>query len=193
MFKKRIFVFGIILLVLLYFSILNQKFTLSSKINIYIPNLEDFKEEGIYKNKEGSTVHIEAENDKVLLKMRISKKIDKESAEEYMNYQLNMLNSTFEPIKSPYPGRITRERVCSEEFKLVKVNKDNSSSTYYLLYSTNRYSYGTCSWDSIRYRVIFLFRYCENKKELYQVEMFIPVDEFNESYEKMAEKVRCKN
>lgn len=146
----------------------------------------------IYEDEEGLIKNIEAKKGNTLIKIKYINGIEKEASEDYKNYQLNLLNSVFEPIESPYPGRITRERVCSEEFKPVKVNKNDPDSAYYLMYSINRYSYGACSWDSINYKVIFLFRYCENKKELYQVEFFIPLNEFNESHTKMAEKIRCK-
>ena len=91
-----------------------------SKINIYIPDIKDFKDIYIDKNEESSIIYIEAQKDEILLKIRIAKITTKDAAKEYMDYQLNMINSTYEPIKSPYPGRITRERVCPEELKPLK-------------------------------------------------------------------------
>lgn len=192
--KKEILTIGTVLLILIVISILYQNtipFSKKAVINIFIPSINDFKIVDTYKTKEDLVTYIEAKKDEILLKIRIAKITDEYLAKEYMNYHLNMINSTYEPIKSPYPGSITRERACPEELKLIKVD-DNFNSTYYLIYSTNRYSYGACSWDSVKYRVVLLFRYCEYKKELYQVEIFIPVDESNESYLEMAEKIKCK-
>lgn len=193
--KNIIKFFIIILLVLLSATIIYQKineFSLKKDINIDIQNIDKFKLVDIYKNEDDTITNIEAKKGNAIIKIKYIKEIDKESSEEYKDYQLEMLNSVYEPIKSPYPGRITREIVCPEELKPVEVNNNDTNSQYYIMYSTSRYSYGACSWDSIKYRVIFLFRYCENKKELYQVEFFVPLKEFNKSYEKMAESIRCK-
>lgn len=193
--KNKIKIFGAVLLVLLSSMVLYQKisiFSLKTDLNIDIPNIDNLKLIGIYGDEIDTIKNIEAKENNISLNIKYIKGMDKEASEDYKNYQLNIINSMFKPIRSPYPGMVTRKIVCSEEFKPFEINSAYPNSTYYLMYSTDRYSYGSCSWDSIKYRVIFLFRYCENRKELYQVEIFVPVDEFNGSYTKMAEKIRCK-
>ena len=162
-------------------------------INIYkaIPNFKYFNLISNSKSDDGLIETIELKKDNVIIKIKSIKKIENGTSEDYKNYKLNMINSTFETIKSPYPGRISLDIVCPEEFKLSRVNTPDPDSTYYIIYATSRYSYGACSWDSIEYRVILLFRYCEDRKELHQVEFFIPIDKFNASYLEMAEKIKC--
>ena len=192
---KIIKVFVVVFIVLLSIIILYKNiniFLLKTNLNIDIPNIKNFNWAYNSNNQDNSIEIIELRRNTTFIKISKINDVGKESSEYYINYQLTMINSVFELKTSPYPGIITREIVCPEELKPVEVNTTELNSTYYLMYSTNRYSYGACSWDSIKYRVIFLFRYCENKKELYQLEIFVPVDEFNENYEKMAENIRCK-
>jgi len=193
--KNKIVIFGAVLLVLLFTLLFYLKFQivlLGINMGIDIPNINNFKVTDNYKGEKGEWYAIEAKKDSIIIRIKSIKSIGKEASEEYKNYQLKMINSVFEPIKSPYPGRITREIVCPEELKPIEVNTADFNSAYYLLYSTDRHSYGACSWDSVKYRVIFLFRYCEKNKELYQVELFIPIGEFNDNYTKMAGKIRCR-
>ena len=191
--RNKTLIFWVVLFVLLFSLAFYSKINIySNDLNIHILGISDFKLMDTYENEGGTIINIESKKDNALIKIRYIKEIEKEASDEYKYYQLKIINSVFEPVKSPYPDRITQERICLDQFKPIKVDKGDTNSTYYLMYSTGRYSYGACSWDSINYKVIFLFRYCEAKKELYQVEIFVPVDEFNENYTKMAENISCK-
>lgn len=190
--KSKLKFLIIVFLILLFTYIFYQKIELYPPKNIDIVNTYGFKLTDSHVSEDEKIYDIEARKNNIFTKIKIIKDIGEKASDGYQDYQLKMINSIFEPLKTPYPSMVTNERICPEEFKPLKVNKNNTNSTYYLMYSTNRYSYGACSWDSVKYRVILLFRYCENDKELYRIELFIPIDDFNESYTKMAEKIRCK-
>ena len=62
---------------------------------------------------------------------------------------------------------------------------------YYLLYATERLTYGACSWDLISYRVIMYFAFCEADNSFYQIELFIPAGQDTAHYEKSLKSVMC--
>lgn len=54
-------------------------------------------------------------------------------------------------------------------------------SFYYILYANDRFTYGVCSDDLVKYRAIFYLVHCKQSNELYQIELFISPEEFTHS------------
>lgn len=99
------------------------------------------------------------------------------------------INTLYREIHSPYPGQISNKIGCSDEFTPIKFN--NTPYDYYQIYASDRLTYGVCSWDLVKYKSILYFYYCEDNKELFQLELFINTSKNLEDYTDNLKKLRC--
>ena len=113
---------------------------------------------------------------------------DPSFSEQRINEKVFIINSLYKTILSPYPGQISHQIQCTDEFKPVEVSKKT-----YLLYAGSRFTYGVCSWDLIKYRALMHFIYCPKQNKLYQIELFIPLEEYYENYADKLIETSCKN
>ena len=47
--------------------------------------------------------------------------VDEEYFQEYIKYEVNLMNSIYEPIPSPYPGRVSNQLICPDDLKSMRV------------------------------------------------------------------------
>lgn len=128
-------------------------------------------------------------NKDVILKVTAFNDIGEEQASNYISSKLFVINSLYREINSPYPGQLSNRIECAEEFKPATV--ENSPFDYYLIYATGRFTYGACSWDLIAYRIILYFLHCEEENTLYQIELFVPVDDYAADHENSLKTLDC--
>ena len=112
-----------------------------------------------------------------------------EKADNYVSDKMFVIRTLYREIHSPYPGPLSNTIECAEEFKPERM--EHPPFDYYLLYATERLTYGACSWDLISYRVIMYFAFCEADNSFYQIELFIPAGQDTAHYEKSLKSVMC--
>ena len=129
------------------------------------------------------------QDDGAILTILANKNAEKEIATKLVEDKTIILESQYEIRDAPYPGEITKEVVCPEEFKPVKnVINNKNSLVNYQLYSTKSLTYGACAKDLIIYKAFLGFFYCDGKG-LFQIEFFVPInyeEEFNETFKKIS-------
>ena len=123
-----------------------------------------------------------------ILKIKKYADISEKNVNDYINERLFFLNSLYREINSPYPGQLSNKVKCGDEFTPIEV--DNAPYNYFILYATERLTYGACSWDLIEYRSSLFFQYCENDG-LYFIELFFPVEADSEQYESQLKQLSC--
>lgn len=99
-----------------------------------------------------------------------------EEAESYVSLQRSLVESLFKDGISPYPGQISGTIQCADAY-LPHVDESrtaNSLKVTYLLYATERLTFGACADDLIAYRALLSYSYCSGKKELYEIRHFTP-------------------
>jgi len=136
---------------------------------------------------------LSTDNSKII-KIRRFSNIDNKTFISYVQDKFLQLNSLFVSTPSPYFGIITQKIECPDEFK-PKINKtitsDQNEVTYYILYTSERFTYGVCSKDLIKYKTLFTFVYCSDKKDLYQVEIFDPPNELDNNLIEIISSFKC--
>ncbi len=133
-------------------------------------------------------------NKNKIIRLEILTNIDEKTSEDYIRNKKYITDSLFLNIATPYPDFITNTLECPERFKpeVKKIKIDAFETTYYEIFATNRLIYGACAEDLIKYKAILTWIYCEKGKSLFQVELFMPKDEFKEDYTGFIKSFECK-
>lgn len=121
-----------------------------------------------------SFTKLTATDQKHIVKVAYTSHIISAQAKQYIDENLFSIDSLYQTTQSPYPDVITRTIECPTKFKPV-FNKTETSiqdSFYYVLYANDRFAYGICSEDLIKYHAVFSIVYCKSEGELYKLEVF---------------------
>lgn len=165
---KRIGILSFLAIILLGFYYFNK--TLPGKLFIsgVKMNSSGFKLTDSYSQKVGTNDirWTEAENGSVKL---IIGKAKPESKEKYISDRILSLESLFEPNTSPYPEVITNTIVCGQEFK--PVESDTGTGKIFKLYAGERFDYGICAGDLIKYDSIYGIFDC-GQKGVFEIKLF---------------------
>lgn len=185
--KKTLIIFSIIailfLVVFLKKDSNDSPDALLKKKGISLEDIQGFKIEA--KDKEKLTL----KNENEVLRINFIKNMDEKKAKQYGEGQLALIESQYEPQPVPYPEFITNSKDCAEKFKPVK--KEYAFGDYELLFAGERFSFGACSDDLIKYKASLGYFYCEKRKTLYKLEYFIPKEESTEKLENLTRSFRC--
>ena len=105
-------------------------------------------------------------------------------SEKLINTSTLTIQSLYDTTASSYPGMISNEIICDSRFipeqKLIEDKK--RKLTYFVLYLSDRLSYGACTDDLTSYKGIMAWTHCEEKRELRQFEFISPKTSFQEHY-----------
>lgn len=123
---------------------------------------------------------IVAQKKERVIKVEVIKNIDAQRADRYIKERQYIIESLYSRIPSPYPGMVSKIIECSDEFKpkIIDLKIESRNIPVYLLFSTPRFTYGACADELIKYRGVLVFVYSEGDKILYQIEIFIPKQDF---------------
>jgi len=187
----------IVIIFLIYFLNTDSK-SLSSQFsswNIYAKHIENFvieteKTESVYNS---DIIDLTAKNAEQILRVRKITNSPEDGAANYINDKKTQLESIFDPYRSPYFEILTNKIVCPEEFNPIyrESTNINNKVIYYILYANERFTYGVCSEDLIKYRAVVAFTYCKNTKDIYHLEYFIPNQEYTETAEETIRSFSC--
>ena len=110
-------------------------------------------------------------------------------AENRINDKMFVINSMYRDISSPYSGTLSNRIECEDEFKPKKIK--NEPFDYYLIFATDRMTYGACSKDLIKYQAIMFFLFCEKSKNFFQIELYVPLNEDIVVFENELKDLSC--
>ena len=186
-----ILIFLIIFFFIFYSNFIHEKQpdNLNSVFNNIGISIKGFENFNLIENKNNRIV---AHYDEAILTVLSIENIKKELARKFVNDKIAVLEAQYDIRDAPYPGDITRNVVCPEQFKPIKdAIKNEHSLVNYLLYSTKSLAYGVCVRDLVSYKSFLSFFYCDNKG-LFQIEFFVPINDekheekFNNTLEKIS-------
>ena len=184
--NKKILIFGIIALVVAMF-IWKIKDNPSLKTVVWgikidtggLRVVDSYKED----NGANSINWIDAESDNIKLFVG---KATPESHDKFINDKVYLLESLFEPVKSPYPEVLTNIIVCPQEFKPKLL--ESSQGKIYKLFAGARLAYGVCVKDLVKYDSYYGIFDC-GKKGVFEVKVFGQVGDSN--IEKVMRSFSC--
>lgn len=115
-----------------------------------------------------------------VIKIEAIRNIEAKEAKKHIEGKQDVIKSLYVNIPSPYPGMVSKTITCPDEFKpeIIYLKVSDETVPVYLLYSTPRFTYGAGVEELIKYRGALLFIYSPDSKTLYQIELFIPKEEF---------------
>lgn len=99
----------------------------------------------------------------------LSDKTEIEDHKKYIEDRKFLLESLFLPTTSPYPEVITNIIECPDEFKPKVRNVDNG--TVYTLFAGERFNYGVCAKDLVKYNSEYAIFNCK-EKGIFEIRIF---------------------
>ncbi len=124
-----------------------------------------------------SVTDMESENGNSLFRLELTAGMQEKLAELYLEEKKVGIESLFIAQPAHYPGLVTREVDCPAEFQPEKGTIGDM--TYYLMYAGERFSFGVCTQDLVKYRSAVGLLYCKDKKTFVETKLFFPADSFN--------------
>lgn len=196
-FFKRCFLFFTALLLLVFLSLYLVKIRQEcQKLNcLKMKNLDKFKVQEVYQdNGRFYRALLSDKND--LIRVEVKSKVEEDEAEKNIEAEITRMKALFQNAASPYPGEVSDEIECSEEFKPVfkTMKETNPKISYFSGFLNSRLTFGVCTQDQAVYKGILALFYCSKQKQVFQLEMIAPKEEFSaspEKYQEMVESAAC--
>lgn len=85
-----------------------------------------------------------------------------------------LLDGLFEDHQAPYPGALSNTLRCADELRPADVEPRGDALYLVQLYANDRYAFGGCAEDLLRYRATAGAWFDEGRAELIRVEYFEP-------------------
>lgn len=96
-------------------------------------------------------------------------KVSVVSNEKLVSDRKLLLESLYETAASPYADRVSSKIVCGEKYVPIKTKLDKGE--YYTLWAGERYNFGVCSDDLVKYRAGYGVFDC-GKKGVFEIRYF---------------------
>jgi hypothetical protein len=128
------------------------------------------------------------------LKVEAIREVDKEAAEALLNDGIMGLEALYANALSPYPGDISNKVVADPRFRPEFVRKTIGQTTYsyYLLFANERMGYGAATTDTVKFKSLLGWLYCEQNKEFYKVRYFVPLETKAQEIEALFLSLGCR-
>lgn len=179
------------------FFILSQKGTFCTRLRcLSMKNLQEFTVQEIYQDDGGIYRALLARDDD-LLRVDVRSGISRAEAEQSIQAQITRMKALFESAVSPYPGEISDEIVCGEEFIPVFEQSEINSIhiSRFTGYLNDRLVIGACTKDQAFYKGVLVLFYCPDQAQLFQLELIAPKEDFlasEDKYQDMLVSIRCR-
>jgi len=114
--------------------------------------------------------------------------------ETYFNDKKLYIESSYVKSLSPYPEVITNTIECPEEFKpkLTEYENGDMRLLAYDFLTNDRFTYGVCSDDLATHRGQSVSVYCIKSKELYNIELSVPINDSKNILNMNYDAISCK-
>lgn len=175
---------AVLLLVMLFFgarTFLTPKNAVEQlkKEGISFPQLKDFIIESMETREvsELLVTELTARNDEAVLQLDLIQNMDEKLSSLYLEEKRVGIESLFINQPAHYPGIITRETECPTEFQPEK--GAIGGTAYYIMYANDRFFYGVCVPDLIKYRSITGLLYCKEQSVFVEAKFFFLPESFN--------------
>ncbi len=129
-----------------------------------------------------------------LLKVEVRYKQEESQAQQYISSEVQKMKSLFANAPSPYPGDVSNEIACGNEFIPKYFEKDvgGVKLSYFFGNMNSRLTFGVCTQDQIAYRTYLVLFYCAKDKIIYNLEFVAPKASYDQAvYEKMLGSIKC--
>jgi len=156
------------------------------------PRLRDFTLTETDKGRSSTRYTLSAKER--VLKIEVMRDVDKEAAEALRNDGIMGLEALYAHALSPYPGDISNTVVGDAQFRPKFFRKEIGQTTYsyYLLFANQRMGYGATTADSVKFKSLMGWIYCDASKEFYKVKYFLPLEAATSELERLFLSLLCR-
>ena len=128
------------------------------------------------------------------LKIEVMREVDKETADALLNDGIMGLEALYANALSPYPGDISNKVVADARFRPEFFRKTIGQTTYsyYLLFANERLGYGAVTTDTVKFKSLLGWLYCEQSKDFYKVKYFVPLETKAQQVEALFLSLACR-
>jgi hypothetical protein len=163
-----------------------------NELSLAFPAAKEFSVESYFLDEREHATKLTLVRGDDVLKIRTIQGIEKKSADVLIKEGIISINAIYGDALSPYPGEISDKIVCAEEFRpeFGEVSREIDYS-YFTLFATERFTYGACVEDLVKYRAVLAWAYCEEAKTLHRFEFFTPLADFSDESFDLATSFSC--
>lgn len=185
-------IIGLALILLLY-----NKLKCSGLGCLSMQGLDKFRVQEVYQD-DNTAYRALLSKDSDLLRVDIRSNFTEAEANTNIQAQITKIKGLFENAASPYPGEISDEIECSDEYKPVFSEEiiNGVQVSYFTGFLNSRLVLGACTEDQAVYKEIFVLFYCPKWQQFFQIELIAPKDVFNpdeEKYKQILYSIDCRS
>lgn len=167
--KMWSYVFVVIFLVLLLFVYFKLRCLRYSCISF--ADKEKYTVEEIYEDS-SKRYRSQLSYKDIRLRIEAYANITSNEAQQFNLIKIMNLESLYITSKSSYPGALSNEIECGDEFKPhINTLSKTPPKTHIRGYLNDRFQFGSCIADEIRYESNMVLLYCKTHKKWYQIEI----------------------
>jgi len=133
--------------------------------------------------------NLSAEGGGDILRIKVISDATKIQAQKYTSGQATLLESQYDERLPPYPEFLTNQTGCDERF--LPQRRSHAQGMFYLIHADERFNYGLCAEELVRYRAGFGIFYCEPEKKIFQIEYFVGKDRPVSDVERFMNSFKC--
>lgn len=175
---------------LLFVFVLSSFFLVSCVAATSPSFLQEYKLVENYKEGEDSSVYV-YKNKNETMRVKVVNDINRVEADDMIESSMILMESLFDATAVSYPGVLSNEIVCNEEYVPIKshVRHKGEVLQYFVVYLTSRLTYGGCTDDLTAYKGVIGWKYCGHN-QLMQMEIIYPKKEYsNNAIEKLKKNI----
>lgn len=134
---------------------------------------------------------ITGKKEETVLRVRVLSEQTPELSERYTKGQSILLEAQYDTRLPPYPEFLTNKTGCAARFLPRRV--DGPLGPIYLVHGDERFNYGLCSDDLLKYKAGLGIFYCAGTRKTFQVEYFTGLEDSFEDIEAFMRSFECEN
>jgi len=169
-----ILLFGIVFIVTAILVAQNRIFC--QKPRCLIPNpINQFRLVEVYKD-DNRIFQAKYVNGDLIARLMVETGINQSQSETKINEYVRTIQTLYENRTSPYPGQVSQEIVCQEDYKPVygEKNLNGIKVTYLTGFMTERFTFGACVDDLLTRRGVIAWFRCDRINTFNQIEFILP-------------------
>ena len=141
-----------------------------------------------------STVYTLTNSSGSVARIEVLEHIEAADAETLVQDGVMGMQALYANALSAYPGDISNKIATDPAFQPRLVHLTNSAVryTYMLLYANDRFGYGATTRDSVKYKSLIGWFFCEDRKEFFKVKLFAAPSQPDNSLERTLTSLRCR-
>ena len=133
-------------------------------------------------------------NQNSVAKIEVLEHIEASDVETLLQDGIMGIQALYANALSPYPGDISNQVTTDPSFRprLFRATNAPLTFTYFLLYANDRLGYGATTRDSVKFKSLMGWLYCNSRQEFFKVKLFVPPATLDRELEATFTSLQCR-